>query len=237
MFTRSVRSLAALVLALSGLVGVTFTTTSQAAAVGDRDCGDFGSQAAAQNFFLDNGGPQSDPHALDADGDGVACESNPCPCNESTGGGGIGGGDGDSGNQTPIKRQAARIIEVIDGDTVRVKLQGGPTRDVRLLGIDTPEVYGGVECGGEPASKKLKTMLPRNTRVMLISDRTQSLTDRYDRMLRYVMKGKIDTGKAQLRRGMAKVYTFDKRVSRYNVYDGAQAQAKRRNVGNWRNCW
>jgi hypothetical protein len=51
---------------------------------GDRDCADFGSQASAQAFFEANGGPASDPHGLDADHDGIACESNPCPC--STGG-------------------------------------------------------------------------------------------------------------------------------------------------------
>lgn len=42
---------------------------------GDRDCGDFGSQGEAQRFFVANGGPSSDPHKLDRDHDGVACES------------------------------------------------------------------------------------------------------------------------------------------------------------------
>jgi hypothetical protein len=45
-------------------------------AAGDRDCADFASQAEAQRFFLANGGPGSDPHRLDRDHDGVACESN-----------------------------------------------------------------------------------------------------------------------------------------------------------------
>ncbi len=40
---------------------------------GDRDCSDFSSQAAAQDFYEANGGPQRDPHRLDADGDGLAC--------------------------------------------------------------------------------------------------------------------------------------------------------------------
>jgi len=97
----------------------------------------------------------------------------------------------------------------------------------RLLGIDTPEVYGGVECGGEPASRKLKKQLPRNTRIMLISDRKQPLVDRYDRLLRYVMKGKVDTGKTQLRKGMAKVYVVGDRFTRYTAYKAAQSQAKR----------
>ena len=41
----------------------------------DRDCGDFTSQAEAQRFFEAAGGPESDPHRLDSEGDGVACES------------------------------------------------------------------------------------------------------------------------------------------------------------------
>lgn len=50
----------------------------------DRDCSDFSNQAEAQRFYEAQGGPQSDPHRLDGDNDGVACESLPCPC--STGG-------------------------------------------------------------------------------------------------------------------------------------------------------
>ena len=41
----------------------------------DKDCGDFSSQAEAQRFFEDEGGPYSDYHGLDRDSDGVACES------------------------------------------------------------------------------------------------------------------------------------------------------------------
>lgn len=42
----------------------------------DRDCGDFSSQAEAQAFFEAAGGPSSDPHRLDRDKDGLACEQN-----------------------------------------------------------------------------------------------------------------------------------------------------------------
>lgn len=41
---------------------------------GDRDCADFASEADAQAFFLRAGGPAADPHDLDRDGDGFACE-------------------------------------------------------------------------------------------------------------------------------------------------------------------
>ena len=43
----------------------------------DRDCSDFDTHAEAQRFFEAAGGPERDPHRLDADGDGRACESLP----------------------------------------------------------------------------------------------------------------------------------------------------------------
>lgn len=42
----------------------------------DLDCADFSSQSAAQTFFLGIGGVDFDPHQLDADNDGDACEKN-----------------------------------------------------------------------------------------------------------------------------------------------------------------
>jgi endonuclease YncB( thermonuclease family) len=43
----------------------------------DRDCSDFRTQAEAQRFFEAAGGPARDPHRLDGDGDGLACEGLP----------------------------------------------------------------------------------------------------------------------------------------------------------------
>jgi micrococcal nuclease len=43
----------------------------------DRDCPDFATQEEAQRFFLAAGGPDSDPHRLDGDHDGIACETLP----------------------------------------------------------------------------------------------------------------------------------------------------------------
>jgi endonuclease YncB( thermonuclease family) len=42
---------------------------------GDKDCKDFGSHAEAQAFYISQGGPASDPHRLDADNDGSACDA------------------------------------------------------------------------------------------------------------------------------------------------------------------
>ena len=43
----------------------------------DRNCSDFRTQAEAQEFYERAGGPETDPHQLDGNGDGVACESLP----------------------------------------------------------------------------------------------------------------------------------------------------------------
>jgi hypothetical protein len=47
-----------------------------AAAFHDRDCADFKTHAQAQRFF-ENHNPRRDPHNLDGDNDGRACEDLP----------------------------------------------------------------------------------------------------------------------------------------------------------------
>lgn len=46
-----------------------------ASTAGDKDCSDFSTWRQAQNFYIKHGGPKRDPHHLDADHDGIACES------------------------------------------------------------------------------------------------------------------------------------------------------------------
>jgi hypothetical protein len=53
------------------------STAASAPAGGDKDCSDFPTQAAAQSYFEAHGGPARDPSGLDADHDGVACETLP----------------------------------------------------------------------------------------------------------------------------------------------------------------
>jgi hypothetical protein len=49
-------------------------STAAPASAGDKDCADFKSWRQAQNFYKKHGGPKKDPHRLDADRDGIACE-------------------------------------------------------------------------------------------------------------------------------------------------------------------
>jgi Excalibur calcium-binding domain len=54
------------------LGGVVMSAPAALGQAGDQDCGDFSSQAAAQAHLQAD---PSDPDGLDADNDGVACES------------------------------------------------------------------------------------------------------------------------------------------------------------------
>jgi endonuclease YncB( thermonuclease family) len=140
---------------------------------------------------------------------------------------------------TATLRQRATIVKVVDGDTVNVRLRGGRETPVRLLGMDTPEVYPVVECGGPEASRSLERLLPVGTHVRLVSDPTQARVDRYGRILRYVIKisdGR-DMDRVQLHRGWATVYVYHhnpfKRVARYAA---AATGASNHGRGIWGLC-
>ena len=68
----------------------------------------------------------------------------------------------------------ARIDRVVDGDTVA--LTNG--RHVRLVQIDTPEVYSSPECYGGQASKRTKQLLPPGTAVRLLREPKTDAVDR-----------------------------------------------------------
>lgn len=55
----------------------TATKVPSAPSVADRDCSDFATWRAAQDFYLAAGGPARDPHGLDGNRNGIACESLP----------------------------------------------------------------------------------------------------------------------------------------------------------------
>ncbi|HET6989403.1 MAG TPA: thermonuclease family protein [Kribbella sp.] len=205
--------------AVSAAVGLAAVPAS---AVADRDCGDFASQQAAQIFYLQAGGPSVDPHGLDSDGDGVACETNPAPYYYGTtlpggagpaqpptsGSGGVqpttNGNAGTSGGQaTAGGSGGARLGYVVDGDTIR--LANG--QYVRLIGIDTPE-------RGRPYYLSAKRNLDRliDGRVQLVNPESVDDVDHYGRLLRYVHDGGRDTGLAQIRKGYAH--------ARYDSLDG-----------------
>lgn len=80
----------------------------------------------------------------------------------------------------PEHAHSAVITHVSDGDTVTLNTVG----KTRLIGIDTPEVYGQTECYGRAASAFTKRVLTIGTRVEYALGVER--TDRYGRALAYV---------------------------------------------------
>src|SRR4051794_17497662 len=76
------------------------------------------------------------------------------------------------------------IDHVTDGDTV-VLTKG---KRIRLVQIDTPEIYFGTECWGKQASARAKVLLPPRTRVRLLGEPETDNIDDYGRELRYVIR-------------------------------------------------
>lgn len=147
-----------------------------------------------------------------------------------------GGTDLASGQPARGKAAKAAVVDhVADGDTIQVEIRGRE-EDVRFIGIDTPEVYGGVECGGREASASMKRMLKPGDRVRLVRDRSQDNRDYYGRLLRYVELRGRDLGRKQIRKGWASVYIFDQRFRRLGSYRRAQRKARSLNRGAWREC-
>lgn len=61
--------------ALAAAAALAIGMATQPAMAADKDCSDFSTWRAAQKFYKRHGGPRRDPHRLDADHDGIACES------------------------------------------------------------------------------------------------------------------------------------------------------------------
>jgi micrococcal nuclease len=85
----------------------------------------------------------------------------------------------DRGDPAGAPGSSATVTRVVDGDTVVLSSIGKS----RLIGIDTPEVYGGVECYGPEASAYAKRLLTgRRVRVRPGAEQR----DRYGRALVYL---------------------------------------------------
>jgi endonuclease YncB( thermonuclease family) len=122
------------------------------------------------------------------------------------------------------------IDHVADRDTVA--LRNG--QRVRLVQIDTPEVYFGTECYGPQASATTKRMLPPGTRVRLFTEPATDLVDRYGRLLRIVARVKdgLNVNVQLVRVGAAAPYFYLGRRGRYaNLLERLALRARAKKLG------
>jgi endonuclease YncB( thermonuclease family) len=128
-----------------------------------------------------------------------------------------------------------RIDHVVDGDTVA--LRNG--QRVRLVQIDTPEVFFGVECYGRAASLQTKRLLHPGSRVRLFAEPATDRVDQYGRLLRYVVRinGALNVNIRLVAVGAAAPYFYRGRRGRYaRRLEALAKRARARKLGLWKAC-
>lgn len=139
-----------------------------------------------------------------------------------------------SGSARATAQATYRIDHVTDGDTV--VLRSG--QRVRLVQIDSPEKFFGLECYAREASDTAERLLPEGTRVRLLVEPAGDRVDDFGRLLRYVVR--LDGLNVNLRLvalGAAAPYFYHGQRGRYAARLERLAKRARANrLGLWRSC-
>ena len=130
--------------------------------------------------------------------------------------------------QEPGQRTTERVTKHTDGDTLWLSGIG----KVRLIGMDTPEVYGGVECFGREASAFVERTVPLGTEVRYrlgVEER-----DRYGRALAYVwLRDGRFLNRLLVARGYATPLTVPPNVEYEDLFVRVARRAREAGRGLW----
>ncbi|MDD2462782.1 MAG: thermonuclease family protein [Desulfobulbus sp.] len=141
----------------------------------------------------------------------------------------------------------AKVIRVIDGDTIKVNLQG-QTESVRLIGIDTPECranqkaerdsersgqdLAAIISQGKEATSFTRSRVKKGDTVRLETDVQQR--DKYRRLLAYVwLPNGTMLNEAIVRAGYAQPATFPPNVKYQDLFQEAAREARKQRRGLW----
>ncbi|MBD7963278.1 thermonuclease family protein [Fictibacillus norfolkensis] len=131
------------------------------------------------------------------------------------------------------QRIPVKVEKVVDGDTIKVRVDG-KLETVRFLLVDTPEsVHPSkpIQPFSKEASKHAGDML-KDADVQLelgIGER-----DKYGRLLAYVYADGKSVQESLLKKGLARVaYVFEPNTKYVDQYESIQKQAQKEGVGIW----
>jgi micrococcal nuclease len=132
----------------------------------------------------------------------------------------------------------ASVIEVIDGDTIVVRV-GGRRETARLIGIDTPETKHPtkpVQCYGPEASGRLAALLPPGTEVALHRD--AEARDAFDRLLVYVVRSAdgLFVNDALVAEGYADARSIEPNTTHDRALAATESRARAAGAGMWAAC-
>lgn len=119
--------------------------------------------------------------------------------------------------------QTGRVVDVVDGDAIKVLLDAdGVTYSVRYIGMDTPENTGQVEYFSPEATAK-NSELVYGKSATLIKDVSE--TDRYGRLLRYIIADGLFINYELVVRGYANTASYPPDVACISTFQLAEQQA------------
>lgn len=121
------------------------------------------------------------------------------------------------------------VLGITDGDTLDVKLDGGASDTVRLIGVNSPESG---ECFSAEAALVLEALVPVGSQIgatIDVSDR-----DRFDRLLRYLWVGGLSINEELVRRGAAIGRRYPPDTAMAEHLEAAQEEARSAGLGMWR---
>jgi len=148
---------------------------------------------------------------------------------------GAGGGSGDEGGLAAGSSVAARVVRVVDGDTIVARVEG-EDEYVRYIGVDTPETVKPdtpVQCYGPRASDE-NHRLVEGRRVRLVFDHEDR--DDYGRLLAYVHAGGEFVNADLARGGYARTLAIEPNTSHAAEFRRLAARAARAGRGLWGAC-
>ena len=143
--------------------------------------------------------------------------------------------------------QSATVTRVVDGDTVEVELADGTVEKVRLIGVDTPEVYSentpdeygvpdtqaGRDCLGRYGDRASEFAVERlaGREVRIVPDENLDERGYYGRLLAYVYVDGESFNYRLIQEGYARVFESD--FTRRSAYEDAQRAARDADRGLW----
>jgi micrococcal nuclease len=127
----------------------------------------------------------------------------------------------------------ARVLEVVDGDTLRVEIAGA-NEPVRLIGVDSPELNHPTR-GEEPLGREAATFVENALDTWVCLEFEVTNRDGFDRLLRYVwLPDARLLNEVLLDEGLAQVSTFPPDVRHLDDrYLPAQDSAQSAGRGIW----
>jgi micrococcal nuclease len=124
------------------------------------------------------------------------------------------------------KVEIGEVLSITDGDTINVSLNG-ESYSVRLIGMDSPE--GGAPFATEATDLTAELLLGKT--VYFVVDVSE--TDRYDRLLRYVLVDNTFVNLRLVQAGLAWARDYPPDTSCSSAFHEAEKHARAEGLGFW----